>query len=83
MGGVHKKNCKQAQWGANRATHAYMVYQDLIFDEAGVSCTVVLKNGFISIRTRDLAEYYLAKSVLKKRCSTPIMRDVMHDDKIK
>lgn len=80
MGGL-RHNFKQVQGARNRAYGPlpYMMFQDIIFDETGVTCTVILKGGQISLRTKDYADYILAKKALKGRTSHPIMRDVFHE----
>lgn len=53
----------------------YMKWENLIFDEKQVVCTVVMKSGTISLRTKDYIDFVLAKSVLKRRTKHPIVRD--------
>jgi hypothetical protein len=68
--------------GPQNRTHGprqYMALQDIIFDETGVSCTVVLKGGIVSIRTKDYADYILARAALKGRTSSRIIRDVFYE----
>lgn len=56
----------------------YMKWENIIFDETGVTATVILKGGQISLRTKNYADYILAKNALKDKTSHPIMRDVFH-----
>lgn len=54
----------------------YMKWQNLIFDETGVNCTCLVKDGIISIRTRDYPDFILAKAALKNKTKLLIIRDV-------
>lgn len=68
--------------GPQNRTHGprqYMALQDIIFDEAGVSCSVFVKPGIVSIRTKDYADYVLARAALKGRTSSQIIRDVFYE----
>jgi hypothetical protein len=54
----------------------YMHWQNLIEDKAGVKCTVVVKGGCISIRTKDYADYVMARAVIRQGTSKEISRDI-------
>lgn len=50
--------------------------ENIIFEKARVKCTVVCKPGCISIRTKSLADFYLARAEIKCRVgSRMILRD--------
>lgn len=69
--------------GDQNRTHGpmdYMIYQNIIFDETGISCTVVLKGGQISLRTKDYTDFILARSALKGRTKHPIVRDLEENE---
>lgn len=54
----------------------YQNLENLIFDKTRVKCTVVCKPGCISIRTKSLADYYLARAEIKSRVgSRMVLRD--------
>lgn len=77
MGG-RRNSFKQIQGPQNR-THGpmeSMKWEDIIFDEKQVVCTVVMRGGMISIRAKDYTDFILAKSVLKGRTKHPIVRDL-------
>ncbi len=68
----------QIQVNVNNSTgqRLYMELENLIFDHAGVSCTVFVRTpGHISIRTRDYRDFVVARSVIKDRVSKEIYRD--------
>jgi hypothetical protein len=52
----------------------YKQFQDLIFADSGVECSVVVGSHCISIRTKDYADYVIAKSVIKGRTGLDIVR---------
>lgn len=60
-----------------QAFSQWQEYEDLIQQETGVVCTIKVRPNSIGIRTRDLADFYLAKSVIKGRTSKEIVRDVL------
>ncbi len=70
-------NRNQIQGNVNNSTgqRLYHELENRIFDEAGVQSTVVVKNGHISIRTKDYADFLIARSVIKGRTSKEIWRD--------
>ena len=58
----------------------YEEYQDLVRDKAGVTVAIKVFHDRISIRAKDYTEYVLARSVLRQRCSKPIVMDVFGQD---
>ncbi len=71
-------NRNQIQGNVNNSNgqRLYMELENLIFDHAGVQCTVYVRTpGHISIRTKDYADFLIAKSVIKGRTSKEILRD--------
>ncbi len=71
-------NRNQIQGNVNNSTgqRLYMELENLIFDHAGVQCTVFVRTpGHISIRTKDYADFLIARSVIKDRVSKEIYRD--------
>lgn len=69
---------KQIQ-GASNKFHGKFEYEQLenqIEDKAGVRCSVFIKGGSIILRTKDLADYYLAKAAIRQTTSKEIIRDL-------
>lgn len=53
----------------------YQQLQQIILDETGVSCTVLVTPHYVSIRAKDYPDYVLARKAIKGRVSVPIVRD--------
>jgi len=51
--------------------------QDLIWDKAGVECSIVVKPSVVSIRTKTYVDFVMAKAAIKGRVSQPIIHDVL------
>ncbi len=59
----------------NHRKAEYEILQELIFDKSGVVCTAMIKDRIISLRTKDYADFLIARSVIKGRTSKEILRD--------
>lgn len=53
----------------------YEHLQEKIEAFTGVKCSVLCKPEYVSIRTENYADFYLAKSTIKGCVSLPIVRD--------
>lgn len=57
---------KQIQGGmTDHGRTPWQVLTDHIFDTCRVNCTIIIKPSVVSVRTRDLADFYVAKSAIK------------------
>lgn len=54
----------------------YRRLEQLIFDKAGVNCTIRISDGIASIRTKDYTDYVLAAAEIRGQTSNKIIRDV-------
>lgn len=55
----------------------YLRLQNLVEDECGVRCTIVVRPHCVSVRTVDYTDFVLARSILIKRgTSKPVVRDL-------
>jgi hypothetical protein len=52
----------------------YMVWQNLIWDECHVKCSVKVELNGISIRTESYADYCMAAALVRKRTSLEVAR---------
>lgn len=59
---------------SHHVRNQYEHWQDLIEEKASVTCTVRVFPDSISIKTKDLADFYLAKSAIKGRTNLEIVR---------
>lgn len=59
-----------------QGSQEYERLENLIEDKAGVRCEVFIKGGSIILRTKTMADYYLAKSVIRQGVTKPIIRDL-------
>ncbi len=76
MSATQQYNRRQQQVNNSTGQRLYHELENLIFDHAGVQCTVFVRTpGHISIRTKDYADFLIAKSVIKGRVSKEILRD--------
>lgn len=61
----------------NHSRHnLYETLQDAVEKEAGVRCSIIVTPKIVSIRTKSLADYYLAKAVIRQRVSQEVVRDL-------
>lgn len=67
---------KQIQGSATRdqGPREYMKWENLIFDETGVSATVRVDLKAVSIRTESYADYCVAAAFVRKRTSLEVVR---------
>lgn len=56
--------------------YEYQRLQQTILYKTGVTCTVMVRAGIVSIRTESLADFYLAKSVIRGSTSGQIIRSI-------
>lgn len=54
----------------------YEQLENLIEDKSGVQCTVIVKPSCILLRTKDYADYVLARKEIRGRTSKNIQRDL-------
>lgn len=59
----------------HRRANLYEILQELVREQCGVNCRIVITEDKVSVRTKDLADYYLAKAIIKQRVGKEIVRD--------
>ncbi len=59
----------------NEGEYEYLHLQNLIFDKTRVVCHVKVHKDLVNIRTKDYADFLIARSVIKDRVSKEIYRD--------
>jgi hypothetical protein len=68
---------KQIQHGRvhNKQFNLYEQLQDEVSKQSGVSCSIRVNCDYVSIRTKDWADYYIARSIIRGRVVQEIRRD--------
>jgi hypothetical protein len=69
-----RKNAAQVfQGNHDRSTRARDVLQDAIFANSGVHCDVKVEPDRVTIRTKEYADFLLAKKAIKDRTTVEIV----------